>query len=352
MTWRPTALLNEARANIGPRHLVLFVAFAVILAALGTLIGDQGQRAVDQEIASREAGALVWVVRANEHEALSVADCLNLASQDGVASTGGALVRQPAHELLAVPGLSVPTMLIVPGSLEVWTLGAPVGPAVGSDLESLGLATVGTVLVDPATRDASEIMQRVPPSVPVDRLRARVILPAAPVEPLSECWVRFDPSTASSGRDLLAHVFAGEDASISRHLVPPSELDGPTEQWRSATALQPWLVAGLLCAITGALLAFGRRQELAVYRTFGTSRSQIATIVSVETVIVLIPATLVATVASLLLAGALNRGTLMPGVTIAMAQQVAAASLVLLSLTPAATCLVIGGDLTAQLKDR
>lgn len=352
MTWRLRALVQEARANIGPRHIVQLVAFIVLLTVLGTLLGSQGQRAVEQEIASRAAGSLVWTVRANENEALSVASCLGLVANDGVAAAGGVMSLQPAYELDAVPGFRVPTMLITPGALEVWDPNAPSGAAVGSDLEALGTVSVGTVLVEHMNGASSEIRGRLSHSIPVDRLRARAILPAAPVGTLSECWIRFAPSTAADGRDLLVHVFAGEDAAISRHLVPSAEIDGPAEQWSATTALQPWLVTGLLCAIAGALLSVGRRQEFAVYRTFGTSRSQVATIVSIETAITLLLAMPLSALSSILIVGALHGGAITPGVTITMAQQLAAAGLALLATTPLATLLVIGGDLTSQLKDR
>lgn len=291
--WKLRSLVREGLRNLGPRHLAVGLIAAGLIGSGGSLTAAQAASAVAQEQAIIQAGGTVWWIQSDASgEAIPARVCASLRTSGGVVGAG-AVGESP--DLWRVVGLDSPVSVDL-GTVGLWgawgrqDLEGRI--VVGSDVAELGQVGVGTVLTNSrgeVTVDARTDM-RVRPS----RLRANVIIPNAGDFALSECWVRMEPAAFQSGRDLVVSAFAGYPVKIQAFANQVPAVLSPAQQWNRFASLSLWLYTGLLSGATVWLLAWTRRTELAVYRTFGTTRAELLVLIGTEAMLTLAPATAMA----------------------------------------------------------
>lgn len=351
--WRPSSVASEARRNLGPAHVVLGLLLGLIVAGVLGYTILAAQQALGQEAQRRSAGSLVWTATAADQTLpLDGAACTRLGGWDGVAAAGGVAAQSPGPVYAFVPSeTQVPVTGLTPGALAVF---APqVSPAVttlGADLEALGGVGLQQWLVDAAGARTIQPTVRIE-DAPVGSLTSTVTTPVPADTPILTCWLRMEPGAYASGEDLLRFAFPGNQAMIAPFLGEVEGVLTPAEQWRSAMALQPWLVGAAVLAIAVLLVGWTRRTEYAVYRTFGTTRGTATAMTAVELVIVAVPATAAAILAVAVAAAARWHG-LPSSVLLVGLEQAAAAVLTGLALGIGLTPLLMRSELTQTLRDR
>lgn len=354
--WRPRLLLREAYRNLGPRHTVLGLALAVVLGIVGIFTSLQAVTAIRQQEAQWERGAAVWWVQSGESGPVPARLCAELNRMPGVVGAG-AVGRQPASWFAFAGARGLDVDAATPGTWAAW--GAPQleGKTVaGADLVELRLVSVGSLLSDEAGRPR-RIDATTPPAVQPTRLRANVVIAQAPDFAMSECWVRMEQGSVAAGADLLAFAFSGHEVQISPFAADDSVRLSPLDQWRGYANLLPGAVAGALIGLLTWLSSWSRRSEFAVYRMFGTTRSEVAFLVMAELGFVLLPALALGCAASLGALAVSLRGGGIPAhgigeVLAAQSWAVGAAGMIGWALGAASVVVVAGGGLPEQLKDR
>lgn len=296
--WHPGLLLREAFRNLGPRHAVLAVVTAAMLAMCGVATVVSASSVLNQHDGELVRGGTVWWIQADsDGQPVPARLCAQLNGQPGVIGAGA--VGQEQREWHAFSGARGVTVdVATPGIWAAWAVAEPPGEVVaGSDLADTGLAAVGTVLYD-GEGNSHRIDARTSDSVKPARLLANVVMTRPPDFAMSECWVRMDPGAFEAGRDLLDFSFAGHGVAISPFAVDDSALLSPQEQWQRYAGLAPGLVAGVLIGLLVLLTHWGRRPELAVYRTFGSSRAELMFLTMGEVALVLVPSVILACAAT------------------------------------------------------
>jgi hypothetical protein len=249
-------------------------------------------------------------------------------------------------------GRALPLVGLTAGAVQVFSPGAPVGvPTIGAELAVLGEVGAGSWLVDDEGRRVVQVGALVR-DAPVGAIGSTVTVPVLPDAPLAQCWVRMDPAAVDQGHDVLLGAFPSGSVTVSPFLLDQPGQVTPLEQWQRTVAVQPWALAGGVIAVTAGLVLWSRRAELAVYRTFGTPRSALLALVTLEHALVLAPALAAGTLLGALgFAAAARTGAPGPLVATALAQAGAAGLVGLVgALLPA--LLVTRGPLTETLRDR
>lgn len=351
--WRPDELAGEARRNLGPAHAALTVLMTLVLCGVLLYVLVQGQQALDQEVDRRAAGAFVWTATAaDENAPLSGLACTRLGALPGVAAAGG-VSAAPIGPLYAFDGsrTPVPAAGLTPGAISVFVPGAaPDETAIGGDLLSLAGAGPGQWLMDDrGIRAARPTL--VVSDAPVGLLTSTVTVPVGADSPIISCWLRMEPGAVGAGGDLLSFAFPNGQALIAPFLPESAGVLTPAEQWRAAMAVQPWLVGGVLIAGAIGLTTWTRRTELAVYRTFGTTRAEQMFLTAVEIGLMAIPAAAASLLGAVVVAAARWHGV-PPTLVGSAAAQASAALLVGVAAGTALTPLVQRGSLAETLRDR
>ncbi|MBZ2199711.1 FtsX-like permease family protein [Occultella gossypii] len=351
--WRPDQLLGEARRNLGPAHLGLGILLTAVLTGVLGYTVIAAQQALQQEQDRHAAGSHVWIATPVEAERpLDGAACTNLGGWPGVAATGGvaASANEPVYAFAG--GRSpVPLVGLTPGALQVFAPAAPAGTVtLGADLYALGSAAPNQWLLDSGGNRALR-PTIVITSAPVGLLTSSVTTTVLADTPISACWIRMQPGAVQSGADVLGFAYPSDRAFIAPFLGDAAGVLTPLQQWRAAMSVQPWALGAAIIALAVLLLTWTRRAEIAVYRTFGTSRASVAAIIAGELAMIAIPA---AAAAILLLAitTAARWGEL-PNQVLAIAlTQAVAATVTGLAVSTAAALLFTRGDITQALRDR
>lgn len=354
--WRPSLLVREAYRNLGARHTVLAVALSATLIVAGVLTSLQAASALRQQDAHGERGAAVWWVQAGDKEPVPARLCAVLNGRPGVVGAG-ALGREQMQWYPFEGARGVTADIATPGIWVAWAAPQLEGRTVaGADAVDLGFVSPGGVFIDEAGH-IHRIEASTPPSVQPDRLRANVVATRFPDFAMSECWVRMEEGSVAAGRDLIAFAFSGHEIEITPFVADDSIRLSPLEQWRGFAGLFPGAVAGALVGLLVWLSLWSRRTELAVYRTFGTTRGEVAFLVAIELGFVMAPAALIGMAAGLAtVAFALQQETL-PAVGIvealaASARVVGSATLIGGALGTVSVLAVVRGGLHDHLKDR
>lgn len=351
--WRPDHLAVEARRNLGPAHAVLGALTAVVTGAVVALVLLQGTAALGQEADRRAAGAQVWTATASEPTApLDGAACARLTALAGVARSGG-VAAQPPTDLRAFPGGSpLPVTGLTPGAAQVFVPSAPWSAAtVGAELTALGEVGQGSWLVDGAGARAVRV-SAVIDDAPVSALSAGLAVPVAPDAPLATCWLRMEPGASDLGGDVLTAAFPDGAALVSPFLREQAGALSPVARWRSTIDLQPWAVGGAVIGVTAVLALWARRTELAVYRTFGTSRVVVVCLAAAELALVLVPATAAGLVLGALVLAAVTGAGAPSALVGTAAAQAGAAALTGLVVTVVLAPVTVRQGLTDTLRDR
>lgn len=351
-TWRLRELAREATSWSGPRQVLLVAFVIVVLTGVGLVTSLFAHRSLDQEAERRDAGGLVWEALGPEGAPLDAGACDGLMRADGVSAAGGVLVGEQRGFVLFEGGRPLPTVQVTPGTVQAWSdQPVPTGILLGADLQALELVEVGSPLLDPAGALRTTVAGRVPSAVPASVLRSSLVVRSAAIGQVTTCWARMDPGAFEMGSDVMGAAFAGSGALIRPYLrtdFGPS----PAQRWREYTGLAPWAGGGLVISLAAAFVAWGRRSELAIYRTFGMSRIQTWLLLAIESISLLMIGTSASFV--LTIAGtALLRGDTLGGDVVGVAGgQVLAAALAATAIAPGCSILLLRGGVVDQLKDR
>jgi len=351
--WRPDQLAGEAYRNLGPAHVVLGLLLALIVAGVAGYVGVQAQQALGQEAELRAAGSLVWVAAASdEGRSLDGTACGRLGAIPGVAAAGG-VAASSVGPVYAFSGSRTPVRAVglTPGALQVFVADAPPAtPTLGRDLAALAGVGAGQWLIED-TGERTIHLEAVVDDAPSSLLTSTVTVPVLADTPLDACWIRMKPGAVAAGGDLLSFTYPDGQAVITRFLPEATGVLRPVEQWRAAMAVQPWLVGAAVIAITVVLVNWTRRTEHAVYRTFGTTRPALLLMITVELLLVALPAVAGAAVVASALAAIRWQG--LPGAVLEVAVTQALASLLTgLIAGTALTPLLQRSDLAEVLRDR
>lgn len=358
MTWRVGELWTEARADLGPRVRAVGWIAGVTLAAAGIATASFALGATGQEDNLRRDGSLVVVVQYQEssdmaHErTISGRACESLNSAEGVEAAGGRLIGTAPQPATFDGGPVLPAVYVTPHALRVWQPAAPLDEAViGTDLEALGAATVGSHLLWPDGQ-TTVIEARTPTSLPPSVLRSSVMIPHLADAPLAECWIRMTPGNLSAGLDLAAAVFAQSEVDVVPWLAEQTQTMNPSQQWHAIADWHPWLAVAVLLTVIVLIVTWTRRAETGIYRAFGTTNTELTLLISTEVAIVALPAALWATVIAITGTALIADGPLSTDVVRLVVQVIASTTLLTLALTPIAARLALRGTILDQLKDR
>jgi hypothetical protein len=352
---RVMEITREAIRNVGPRHWIIGGAGAVTIAVLVYTTAMSAWGALEAEQARRDAGGLVVVVEAAGDADISVMTCEGINGLDGVGAAGG-IYGMSNPEYTIVPQLgTVPTLAVTRHALEVWD--ASVGAAMvvtGEDVSNLHGIVSGTRMrvVDGATGATRTVDAVLRSGVPIEILRSRISVVTFTDARLHTCWVRAKPGLESTVESMTRATLAGTSVVVTRFHPDPLGAPTPLTLWEGYTGALPWLTAGGAMALVIFGVAWSRRAEYAVYRTFGASRSDIALMVAIEVVDVLLPAAALGATYGVV-AQAVVHGT---GVTFDIAEvcacYVVASCAVALALVPLGVFISMRGNVLEQLKDR
>lgn len=282
--WRWRELVVEAHRNLGPRHLIHGLLLTLLVGAVAFAHASAFAGALDQQRRLEAAGATVWVARQADGRALPGPACDALGANEAVRAAGGVRRGLPDEVTLASTGQHLSTLWATPGALSVWNA-SPTGIALGRGYAATGAVWVGSPVVSSLTGTTSPVTEFLPRGVP-DILNSNLVVVQAATFDVDECWVRMDPARMSAGSDLIYYAFAGTKARVEPALPTSSAVSSPQAQWESFRILRLWLTAGVAGGLAAGLLAWTRRSEIAVYRTFGTRAFALHVILGIESFIV------------------------------------------------------------------
>ncbi len=358
MTWRARELWTEARADLGPRTLAIGWIACVALAGAGLATASLALSATHQEDNLRRDGSLVVDVQYQEssdlthQRTISGRACESLNTAEGVEAAGGRLLGTAPAPVTFRGGPVLPAVYVTPHALRVWQPDAALdGIVIGTDLEGLGAATVGSHLLWADGR-TSVIEARAPTSLPPSVLRSSVMVPHLADAPLAECWIRMSPGNLSAGLDLASAVFAQSSVDVVPWLAEQTQTMNPSQQWHAIADWHPWLAVAALLAFIAFIVTWTRRAETGIYRAFGTTNIELTVLVSAEVAIVGLPAALWATVITITGTALIEQGPLSTDLVRLIVQVIASTTLLTLALSPAAARLALRGTILDQLKDR
>lgn len=360
MNWRLRTLAQEAVRNIGgstARTLVTILVSAGIAGGLSWVEYSTSDSLLEFQTRYSEQGGYVVVV--NNPDGLNTARCERLVGRPEVVASGAARAGDAVETNIA-PGTLFQTASATGGLLSVWAPqqdpsyadmagGFIVGEAAaielglepGRWLEIEGQAPRQVTMVVDTENRAPEAMRW-------------IISPIPPTETATTCWVEFTPTTYDAGIEMLWAQF--DDSGPQLSVTPYRRLDEFSFNPREALATRPqgdaWLIIGATLAALTWIGTWFRRAELGLYRAVGTTTTQLAVMVWLET---LITAGLGIT-AGAVWATAIRHGVEPTPLTwdqmgIA-ARNTGSALLLTLTLAPVAALALGRGDIAAQLKDR
>lgn len=162
-----------------------------------------------------------------------------------------------------------------------------------------------------------------------------------------------EPGATHHGREILQYAFgANSNTQIIPYLAPESGTASPSQQWHAYADKHPWIATSALVALVLAFSIWSRRSELAVYRAFGTPRSVIAGLISLETALIVIPATAVAILLTITIS-AISIGAPLGTDTVGLLLRTLASTALLgFALGTPLALIATKGRVTDQLKDR
>lgn len=351
--WSPSELLREAFRNLGARHAVWMLILTLVSAATATHLGHTALQALDAERRMRHNGSLVWVAEGSEEVSLSGRQCDDLRRYSGVAASGGVL-EGPGPELSPVQpnGFPVAVQYVTAGAVAVFDdQAAPGVISAGDDLVRTRQVGLGTALRDPAATIVVTVDQVLRSGIPVPEIGSAITIPVRSDAALRTCWVRMEPGVVASASELLRFHYPQQDVRIGPLVTAVSTGATPADMWDGAASLHAWWLSGALAGAVGALLSWTRRSELAIYRTIGTSIWHLLFMLFLEFLLVALPATLAAFLASTtvlnLVASAVNAPVLA-----LISRHLVSSAILAIPVAVFGSALSLTGRVTSQLKDR
>ncbi|MDR1633750.1 MAG: hypothetical protein LBS27_02250 [Bifidobacteriaceae bacterium] len=278
---------REALANLAASPVRAVVCFGVqaLLGALlvaGTTL-EVGQIVTDYD-ALTAAGANMFVAQRVDGGGIDAARCDSLLGRPGVIGAGG-LVSSERVTAKVDPGVSFDLMRASPGyAALVWpdldrSVGAPVvGARVADKLGVFDSGSVAYVARD-GSQDLAEVVSA-PGAARIGELGNSMVVPVAPVNRLTQCWVEAAPGARASVEELLVGWFD----EPTRVLVAPAVLaaapgSGPADRLdRRLSYWAPLAVVGAT-GVFQAVLWLGRRADLGLYGLLGLRGGRLAVMV-------------------------------------------------------------------------
>ncbi len=348
--WRVRDLAGEARRNLSPRHLIQGAIAVALLATLGAATAQSATDAIAQESAARANGSLVWVATPSVDDTLPADRCDSLTHLVGVQAAGGPLAYVDRDYAVLDGARPLPSIAVTPRALAVWGQPVVTGVWAGADLVATGRTRSGATLTagPDAVVSISGVLDQ---HLPVSFLRSHVVTIAPALGQVTECWLAMDPGNVAHGPDLLRAAFADEGVRTAPFSTLPHGVASGPQRWASFVGRMPWLQTAAGLTLVAGLVAWTRRAETAVYRTFGATPTDLWLLHLVEQICVLILALGSAVTVTLLTSWAWW-GPLPGDVVLAILRALAAA--VLVGAPAGALCGVAAarGGIAAQLKDR
>lgn len=353
MTWRPKELFTEALRNLGPTHLGVGLVLTFLLTVFGLLTFDQARTALEQEWGRQDLGGLVWLAAATPEAPLDGTTCESLNRYGGVAAAGGTTLASAPSVRTLPQTPSIPTKGITPNALKVWaTTSSTTGVILGVDLEQLGVLSVGSRIQDSNGNEAT-VQTRTAPTVRPDQFTSHLLVISQPNQPLLDCWIRMEPGAVQHGEEILKYAFGSvPGAQIKPYLSSSSGSATPGQQWHSFADKVPWIPSAALLALVLAFGVWSRRTELAIYQAFGSARSIVAALISIETVLIVVPALAAAVLLTVTLAAVTVHSPLGADTVSLIWRTLTSTALLGFALGTPLAVLATTGRVTDQLKDR
>ncbi|HXU23986.1 MAG TPA: hypothetical protein VN697_08155 [Tepidiformaceae bacterium] len=359
MSWNPRTLMGEAVANVrssAVRSAILFTALAVALGSLAYLEVHQASDLLAFESSFQSAGGYVSIVSAQG--GVSAGRCEGLNRVPGVVAAGAERAEGQAT-FTSAPGVLYQEYGITTGLARVWATSSSVGnlpptpgffagTALASELAVRGglmLAREGeSPLPLLAILDVSE---RAPQA---DRSLLEVVPPTGNAD---ECWVEFTPQAFPGGSGALAAAFAGGNGtpSVRAYISPDQFSRNPANELAARPQRNGWAIVALLVAGIFVLVAWLRRAELGLYLALGTSRVTLATMLAMESWILVAAGWLTGVLWALAIQRATGHALTLGSIRLATVTS-GSAALAVLVLAPMLSVLVARGSIANLLKDR
>lgn len=350
--WRRRELVAEAVLSLGVRSVLLAALALILSGGVSAMMVTQTQRIIAQEMSRINLGSLVWTLRADAGTGVSSLRCQSLGQEQVVLAVGGVAHEPGPMAQRFSRGLSVPVEYVLPGSWRVWTHTDPEVPGVGIGSElaaAIGVGEGGELWVGherlrPIT--VSDRRAALPP-----RLSSAVLLPRADEFQLAECWILMEPGAFDDGEALLRFRFADASAEVVPHLRAPTGVTPPSEQWSELVRLGLWILLPVPLSLAVALLTWTRRAEIAVYRAFGTTRTEVVSVLTTEYAVSIVLGSIAGAVVALLGSAAL-RGVTSIAAYAAIGSQVLAGCLASVALLVPVVWVFARGGILTGLRDR
>ena len=350
--WQPRRLALEALANLTAAPVRLCVLAGIIAGLTGAIVWLELtaiDRALDREAAFTVAGGYIGI--AASENGLDAGFCARLSQHDAVIASGGystgGLVasatspRVTFQRLHATDRLTTvwdPSYRLTPGSYAVGqAAAAELGVRTGSWLQLLGSTGAPVSVFDPGERNSFA--------------SRAIVAPVPPVGNVSECWVEFAPSHVDAGLNWLRAEFAATDVVVRRAADRGAFADDPAELIASRVTRWSWLPAAIIAVAVVALLAWARRADVAVYRSFGVPRSGVLLMLQVEAIVITGSGLLIGTIWAIGLR-AMADGPLAMDQWILGVRTGAAFALTMMAIGPLAAVLASAGSPAQLLKER
>ncbi|MBI2766364.1 MAG: hypothetical protein HYX53_10705 [Chloroflexi bacterium] len=360
MNWQLSGLFREAWSNVyanAPRSLALVAVFAAAIGSVAFLELQQTNGARSFELQYRAAGGYVAIV-SGQGPIISMATCAALNGRAGVVAAGGIRVTGTKASATS-PGTLFQSASVTSATLRVWDPGVSVD-IVGSAnsfvagvglAKELGLRRGGYLA--PAGEPPAVVAAIVELSARNGTAQRWLFSVAPPVGKADECWIEFTKDSFEPGLASVAAAFAdGSQDPIAR---PYLRRDQFTRNPKTEFAERPqrfgWLAVGCIALAIGALVAWFRKAEIALYLAVGTSRVELAMLFYLEAMLTMAAAWLVGMLWTFALERVFHHPLPRDGVLLAL-RSASSGTLLAILAAPLASYLLARSNVAAMLKDR
>lgn len=281
-TWSTLLLIREAVRNVfGTRSRIFVLVLASVTVGSAVAV-----------FSASEAQGLLREIRGLEADGARVVSFGASSSRDTVT-----IDRASCEGLTTMTGVERAGIIVPDGSRDIPELGARIDVYSASTTLFPGLRTADGVrgsALAPRSRQSdvtlghNDIRRLAPAAVQPEGIPTNrgLVFPLAPtVESASSCVAvlsRFAP-VASLSATLAAQLDAtGGQVGVVRILTPTTD---PIERWHDRPGQYLALLAGLLGGLATSLLSWTRSSEIAAYRLSGTRRPALATLLTLESLL-------------------------------------------------------------------
>ena len=212
--------------------------------------------------------------------------CQRLSSERHVVVAGGVRLLTPT-DLAHAPGLLVQRVAITEGALRAFdpewnTPSMSIGEVLVGDRlgNELGLVAGSQVWID----RRSATVRGVVDTTSRGALVSRSVIEIVPADrPFDQCWVEFELASVGSGMDSLPTVFSGSGPLLIRPWLSVNELTrNPAEEFAMRPLQNGWPIAAVVLFLSGWIVAWFQRSDIALYRALGMSKSSVVVLWGIQ----------------------------------------------------------------------